>query len=331
MENLNVTIISKIVENIPSNIKLVNYLMDTLTIGRESAYRRIRNQVPFTLDEIRKLSVDFDFSLGEITRQNKEKRVFIDVKENSFHNPQETFNEMFKTYYDVVSNMCKAKDKGAISAVNQLNFQSLLTFEHMFKFYYYKWMHQLHGVSPTLSYSETIIPPEILSLKNEFQLLVKRMKQAKLIYIFDQYVFLNTIREIRYYYKRGLISDEELHLIKKDFHGIIDLFENLVQKGINDTGSSFHFYLSILNIESNSSYIHYDDESEVFFSLYTVSPMRMNNQETCFMQKQWLDSLKKYSTLITQCNEFLQVKYFSKQREYLESIENYSFFSFFEE
>ena len=51
-------------EKLPPKTNLANLLMDTLYIGREAIYRRLRGEVPFTLEEAalisRKLGVSLD-------------------------------------------------------------------------------------------------------------------------------------------------------------------------------------------------------------------------------------------------------------------------------
>ena len=64
--NLNKSVLDKILNCIPENIKPVNYLMDILDLGKESAYRRLRGEKALSLEEIHKLSVELSFSLDEI-------------------------------------------------------------------------------------------------------------------------------------------------------------------------------------------------------------------------------------------------------------------------
>ena len=329
--NVNELIINKIQEEIPSHIKLVNYLMNELSIGKESAYRRIRNQIPFSVDEIIKLSNNLGFSIDEIFGLNKEKRVYIDIKGSTFQNPVDTFINLLTTYREYVKVLQKSEGAEAITATNQVQFFLIMDSEYLFKFFYYKWIHQIHEVTPNLKLSEITIPDEVISLKNEIRYGLRQLKGINAIYIWDQNIFFNTVKEIRYYYKRKLISENELNLIRDDFNKVINDLEELARKGTDDANNRFYFYLSILNLESNCAHYSKGNISQVYFSLYSILPMHIEDPNVCFMVKRWLDSLKKYSTLITQCNEFVQVKFFNKQREYLNEIENYSFFKFFEE
>jgi hypothetical protein len=52
---------TKILDSIPKNIKPIEYLIKILDISKESAYRRLRGEIPFTFEEMSKLSLDLDF------------------------------------------------------------------------------------------------------------------------------------------------------------------------------------------------------------------------------------------------------------------------------
>jgi len=69
-----------ILKKIPAKFSPVDYLMQTLDLKKGAAYRRIRNQVPFTFGEIIKLSSNLGFSLDEIIKQIKQDPVIINLK-----------------------------------------------------------------------------------------------------------------------------------------------------------------------------------------------------------------------------------------------------------
>ena len=69
--NLNKIVLTKILDIMPENLKPVTLLMDVLDIGKESAYRRLRGEKPFSMEEIYKLSLVLNFSLDEIISNDK--------------------------------------------------------------------------------------------------------------------------------------------------------------------------------------------------------------------------------------------------------------------
>lgn len=60
----NTNLIEAMKEKLPAKGKLADMLMDTLYIGKEAVYRRLRGEVPFTLQEAalvsRKLGISLD-------------------------------------------------------------------------------------------------------------------------------------------------------------------------------------------------------------------------------------------------------------------------------
>ena len=78
--NLNKSVLDKILNCIPENIKPVNYLMDILDLGKESAYRRLRGEKALSLEEIHKLSLELRISLDEILGKNKKNTFTLNYK-----------------------------------------------------------------------------------------------------------------------------------------------------------------------------------------------------------------------------------------------------------
>jgi len=69
-KSLNKKITETILKHIPRHIKPVPYLMSFLDLGRLSTYRRLKGEIPFTVDEILKLSKEFGFSIDKIISEN---------------------------------------------------------------------------------------------------------------------------------------------------------------------------------------------------------------------------------------------------------------------
>lgn len=64
MQNeLNTSLIEAVKEKLPLKENLANLLIDTLYIGKEAIYRRLRGEVPFTLEEAALISRKLGVSL----------------------------------------------------------------------------------------------------------------------------------------------------------------------------------------------------------------------------------------------------------------------------
>jgi len=321
MDNLRNTIATKILSTIPPRVKPIDYLMEALDISRESVYRRIRGDISFTLEEIVKLSIDLGFSIDELILNNMQSRVFFDLNSNGIQDASEIFVNTFQQYFQSMIDLpSTGKKTESITALNHPPFGFIVFFEHLFKFSYFRWMHQHQESSLNYFYSDVTLPEKLIYQQH---ITIENMKKVRNeTVIFDPNIFLNLIREIQYYYRRKLINENDFSLIKNDLSGMVDMMEQISQTGFYSSEIRCNLYLSSLNIESNSKYIKSDDQVKSFFFTNLMEPITIINPYLCASHKKWLDSIRKYATLITQSNEILQIRYFNKQRAFINDIED---------
>lgn len=313
-------IISEIVKRIPSNTTPVNYLMDLLGLSSESVYRRIRGDINFTFEEIAKLSLNLGLSIDELIGLGKTDRVFFDLVSNISLDHQESFSLLLNNYYNNLVRLRNIEDIESIIVMNHFFAFMTMGSDLLFRFFSYKWVHQTREVPLNYYFSDYTIPPEVVSIQNKIKYHTRLSGSSTII--LDQDVFLNTMKSIYYYYKRELISKDELLALKNELKKVIDYTANAVYHGSSGDGVSYSYYLSYLNIDSNSIFTQYGEKMISHFWVYPVSPISVSNPEVCTMHKEWLNSLKKYSVLISQSNEIVQAEFFNKQYDYLEKMVN---------
>jgi len=318
MEYINKLLIADILSKIPENKKPVHYLMDLLGLSIESAYRRIRGEIPFTFNEITKLSLSLGFSVDKLINKDKSDNAYFDMMVDKDAERSEVFYQILVQYDNHVQNLYNAKKTASIMSWSHLPPIFQIWYDNIFRFTYYKWLHQANEIPSNLNFSEIIVPDKIKLIQNKLKEYMRSNNNN--LFIIGPHMFLNLINEIKYYYRRKLISNKELVLLKDDVRHLIDLLESIVREGVYDEKAKSDFYLSTLEIESNNSYISYDGNEVCYFWVYSLPPLSIRNPDVCAIQKKWLESLKKYSVLITKSNEILQTEYFFKQYEYLDLL-----------
>jgi len=309
---------AKILESIPENIKPIEFLTELLNIGKESAYRRMRSEIPFTFEEVTKLALELDFSVDEIIGKNKEERIFLDLQANSTASHEESFLATLQEYYKYVDLLCNAREKEIFVALNRLSFASIIGYDSLFKLYYYNWKHQTYNISINDTFSDTVIPHEINVIRHQFKLI--RPNLYNVHYIIDRDIFQNITRQIQYYYNRKLITDDEIAMLKEELGLVLKNMEVIMQTGSNETGASASYYLSLLDIETNTNCATFDGNIASLYWMHPVNSICIVNQEVCRMQKRWIEAIKKYSILVTLSNEILQAEFINKQNQYLNNL-----------
>jgi hypothetical protein len=260
------------------------------------------------------------FTIDEIIGTQNRDRIFFDIKADTSTEPEKSFLAMIKDYYDYIDAISRASDTEALVSINRISIFFLIRYDTLFKFFYYKWIHQTYNVPVYSPFSETTIPPEVALVRKQLRTRTEATHHAS--FILNRDIFLAIVREIQYYYNRRLISEEEMGLLKEELLELLLYVEKIMQKGVNDSGCIQNFYISLLDIETNSSCATYEGNIISQFWMYSVSSVIIKNQEICVMHKKWLESLKKCSVLITQSNEILQEEFIKKQREFIEGITN---------
>ena len=320
-ESYNKLVISRISTFIPSHIKTVDFLMDALDIGRESAYRRIRDQVPFTLEEVARLSSLLNFSVDEIIGANNSNGSVL-VK--SFIDPEQTCDgilyQMMEDYYSFLMKGGEYNDLEVIVASNRLPIFYFSNHPHLLKFFYYKCCRRNNDIALNTKFSEINLPEKIAVTARKIVEIPLSIKKE--IFIFDEYIYLSSLKEIQHYYFQKLITDSELQLLKEDFRNFLKYVESLSQSGRENCQTETLFYLSSINMENNQMLLKYGNNMIFIFFISFFRPIYVTELNPCLVQKKWLDSLKKQSVLITDSNEINQSAFFIRQYEYLEKLGN---------
>ena len=319
--DLNKRLVENVLKCIPKNEKPVVYLVNTLNISCESAYRRIRGDIPFTVSELITLATELEFSIDDIYDKEKQNHAFYDfsrIEKNSAN----FFLLMLKKYNELLEKISYAKKLEVMMAFNTFPPLFYICFQNLFRFAYYKWLHQDNEIYRNMSFSETVVPDEVILLQKKMK--GSLMKGAVVILILDSAIFLNMIKEIQYFYQRKLLTNEEMLLLKGETLQLIEQYEDIVQTGLYGN-AKVQVYLSSLCVNSNTVYYKFDDKINPLFWIFTVNPVIIQNAEFASMQLKWLNSLKRQSALISQSNEILQAEFFFQQREYIKkylSLEN---------
>jgi hypothetical protein len=317
MDNLKNNVTAKILSRIPTRIKPIDYLVETLNISKESVYRRVRGDISFTLEEIAKLSIELGFSIDEFVRNDQHIRAFFDLQTSSGH-PSDVYITMFQQYFQHSFDLAYAKNIEMVTALNHIPLEFIVFFDNLFKFSYYRWLHRNMELSLNYNYSSVVLPHELISLQKN--VIENSKKVQNNTFIFDLNIFKSFIYQIQYYYKRKLITEDEFYQFREELLNLIDLMESIAQTGSYTSNAKFNFYLSSINIESSNRYIKYDEQVRSQFFIDWMESVIIDNTAVCALHKKRLDSLRKYATFITQSNEILQVKYFNKQRSNIEKI-----------
>lgn len=302
----------------PQTKELANFLIDTLDLSKESAYRRIRNEVYFTFEEVAVLASKLDFSIDKLVGANN-KKAYLNMPLYKTDKPEDMYKEILLSNIQATKRLHEAKQAMQYTVLNRLPYGLIIYSDVISKFYYYKWYLHTHKGKIKTPFSEFEVPHFLTECFKEYAW-VSSHTGGKINLILDENIFLYLIKEIEYFKRSDLLNDNDLEIFKEQLLQTVDLTADTVRKGTNECDAEIKVYLSELDIEPNYSYAEYDDNVSFFIWSPAGEIVSSTNTEFCIRQKEWIESLIRHTTLITQCNEIKQLHFFDTQRKYINEM-----------
>ncbi len=137
-DRLNEELTAVLYKHFPQTKELANFLIETLEISKESAYRRIRNEVCFSFEEVSILALKLEISIDKLIGFNT-KKVYLNMPLCKTEKPEDRYREILQNNISAASRNLDVKHVMQYSVLNRLPFGITTLSQVLSKFYYYKW------------------------------------------------------------------------------------------------------------------------------------------------------------------------------------------------
>ena len=306
-------------KKVPDKAKLVEILMDTLFMEKGAVYRRLRGEVPFSFFEVARIAEKLEISLNSFIYTDS---VRIDRFELTFIE-YANMNEMdYKQWEDYVSLISLSKSDPNYEIAESSNILPITVygqFKSLIKYYLFKYQYLLHGSERKISFGDFVVPERLQRIYRSY--FDESKYFANTIYVWDYMIFQYLITDIRFFYDINLISNEDIQQIREDLHALLDYIEKITLTGyFEESKKAVSFYISDVNLDSDYSYIQINDFLMSHVRTFILNSVASTDQSSFRKTKDWIDSLKKSSTLITQSGAIYRADFFDKQRKIISEL-----------
>ena len=311
-------LISTMRERIPQDMNLANTLADILCMGKEAVYRRLRGEVSFTIDEVALLSQKLGISIDQIVGSHISNKVTFDL--NLLHAPSalESYYEIIKRYLNIFDFVKNDSTSEVYTASNLLPFTLYSSYEYLSKFRICRWIYQNGEIKTPHSLAEMHVDERIV---NAHKKLSENMKQCgKTFFIWDTNIFYSLVKEIKYFASLKLITQDDVVHLKEELHQLLAVIEHLSIKGDFRENKKVSFYLSNISFEATYSYIEKKNYQVSLLRVYSINSMDSQSPHICQMQRNWIQSLKRHSILISESGEAQRIAFLQKQQEIIDTL-----------
>jgi len=305
---------------IPQRGELAEMLTQLLGIEKEAVYRRLRGSVPFSFQEIHTIAVHLGFSLDSIAENTSPLTRQMTVLLTEYLNPQE--ND-YKVLEDLCAGIQRLKDdpdseSGAIGSVIPLSI--CLAYEYIYKFYLFKWSHQFQFGNPNRikCYKEAHVTERLKQINRQF---VESVHESpKSVYILDRKFIDYFVSDIRFFFDIRMITEEDIALLKENLHLLLNDLERYAFNGHFDTGNKVDIFLANVHFDANYNYVDSATYKLTMVRTFTFNGSYSFDEVVFQNMKDWLNFLKRTSTLISEGNATERIHFFERQRKLVDSM-----------
>lgn len=296
----------------------VDLLMQILPIGKEAAYRRLRGEIPFTLNEAvsicKALSISLDMMIGH-TRK----------KTHTFHLNAFFLNEPMEEYYKMLNNITIAvnylADKHpaiySYRAYRTIPSEFLYNYRSLSKIYIHVIFYQLYTSTKINGFPNMYIPEKIFTKQAEVASISQDMDS---ILIFDKRIFIDYIDIILYFRDMGMINEESMKKVKTELHSLLNDIEKCAVSGMTLHKSKLDIYISNVSFDCTYTYMEAGEHKYCSIGLFSLNHLSCDEPEIVESHKLWIKSLIRFSTLVSASGEIYRNKYFSEQRRFIDTM-----------
>lgn len=313
----NQQLINAIEKAYPKKNDQIRLLMDSIFLGKEAAYRRIRGNVAFSFSEACIIAAKLGISVDNIIygSDNRDAVFKLNISPGKMCDCQ---NQVCEKHDELLNILTNDPSVTFQAVYNIVPYTMLLPYTNLSKFRYFKWHYQTDKSITPSTFSEI----EIFDAfeKKQKELGVRLDHIAEVTFIIDRDIISTFIKEILYFYQLNLITDEEITTFRIELLDLINDLEYTAKRGKNKGDKNVWIYLSNIDFESEYVYIKGKDFEAAFLDVYLLNSIISRDPEVCKMQRDWIDSLRKYSTLISVSGEYERKEFFNKQRHLINDM-----------
>jgi len=319
-ELLNEKILQVLNEKVPQKKDLTVLLAELLSIEKEAVYRRLRAEVPFSLEEAETLARKLDLSLDQLIGRSY--RDFLPQSKKYPGEKTDNENDNYKALVNYVERLTEISAQSYSEHAHALHVLPLglaIVYPNVLRFMVYEFFHLYGEAGRTRTFDSLVLSDKVMSQFEQMEYCFKNISNTR--YIWDPWIIPLLADNIHYYKSINLIKEKEVQSLKKELLQLLNDLENYAITGnFKNTGNKFSLYVPNIHTGFTNGYLWSENCCMSIISTFVIQTIASFDEESFQETKERIQSLIKSSTLISIVGERERIDFFSKQRSFLENI-----------
>jgi len=305
---------------IPKKTILADFISQNLYIEKETAYRRLRGEVQFSLREAGILASKLEISLDELILKatfNAKENVLLQLPQQGLReidSIQQKKNAI--AYLEKLTNDNYSEFGVALSGIT---FSLFLQYSLLHRFFTLKYVNHADNIQTSISFEKTKEMDIDAKFRHHLYILFRGITNT--YYIWDRQIIRLLVNDIKYAQSIRLITEPEVLDLKKELHRFLNDLEYIAAKGaFPETGNKFELYISEAHIDVTYAYMQSDSTFVSMLSSFVIY-VTASQEKVLFKNiSNWIKSLKRHSTLVSGIGERERILFFDEQRVIVDTL-----------
>ncbi|MDL2282508.1 hypothetical protein LJC44_05315 [Parabacteroides sp. OttesenSCG-928-G06] len=315
---INKAFVEALEEKIPKKTLLADFVSEVLCMEKETAYRRLRGEVQFSLRETSLLASRLHISLDEIIArgdENSQKKLCMQIPVDYLEKAQDV--SLAEDYIHYLEQFVQEDYSEFGMALSGIPFSLFFPYKLLTRFFILKYVHHAGNSLESVPFRE--IAEANVKYTDDLDCLLKEITET--CYIWDRMIIKLLVSDIKYSRSIRLMNDNEVGELKKELHYFLNDLEQLASKGrYEETGNKFELYISDAHIETSYACLSSPNRQMSLLSSFIFFMMSSQSNTSFTHINNWIKSLKRYSTLISSVGERERIMFFDQQREIIDTL-----------
>jgi len=299
-------------------MSLTHFLTDTLFLGKEAIYRRIRGDVAFSFYEIYLIAQKLKITLDYIVNPGSEHNIVFELRQQQYYDIKEDDYDVFNRFIRILNEITNEPISELAVSYNVFPQIPMQLFYNLGRYNSFKWIYQNQTLYPVKPFEEVEYPQELYQMHRNTILDTTKIK--KTTYIWDTTIFEAIVREIKYFESIELIKKEDVLKLKEELHEFLAYIENLAKKGEFDNGNIFDLYISCIDSDTAYCYIETPRIKLSLIGAFALNHVVSSDERALAKLKGKILSRKRVATLISRSDEMYRISFFRKQHNLIDTL-----------
>lgn len=306
------------------HLNLADEVGQVLKLSADSAYRRLRCETEFTLNETLRLCEHFDIPVENLSNSASQ---VVSFKTNKLNSDKNSFTEYLQALHKDLSWLSKYNDVEIIYAAEDLPVFYSLFFPVMARFKMCYWTKSILNVPEMqrLKIEDVELPADWKEVASGIAELFLKLKSIE---IWNSDTMKSTYEQIKFYWEAGFFREKETALeVIDSFKDLINMIQQQAEMGKKMnflkgqfSNADYLLYTSDLMIGNNTVFLKASDKEATYIGYNSFNYMRTTNRYFNEQAESWIRNLISKSTPVSTVSEKQRNQFFKTTLNKIDSL-----------